>query len=108
MSEKNHVTLYVTAGNLDEAKGLCRTLVEEKLIACANILPHMHAVYRWEGAVEEAGEVAILMKTRREAAERAIKRISALHSYAIPCVTVWDIAGGLPAYLDWIDQQTVS
>ena len=58
------ILLYVTCGNNDEAKTIARTLVNEKLIACANILGKITSIYRWEGAVAEDDEVAVLLKTR--------------------------------------------
>ncbi|MDP1590564.1 MAG: divalent-cation tolerance protein CutA, partial [Prosthecobacter sp.] len=80
-----------------------RTLVTERLVACANVLPGMRSIYRWQGAIEEADETLLVAKTRKDLAETVIARVKALHSYDVPCAVVYDMAGGLPAYLDWID-----
>jgi periplasmic divalent cation tolerance protein len=101
-----HCMVYVTAASKDEALRLARALVSERLAACANVIADMHAVYRWQGAVEEAQEAVLILKTRRELADRAIARIKALHSYEVPCAIAYDMARGLPDYLAWIDAST--
>jgi periplasmic divalent cation tolerance protein len=98
--------VYVTAASKDEALKIGRILVTERLAACANIIPGMHAVYRWQGAVEEAEEAVLILKTRKELADKTLARVKALHSYDVPCAVVYDMANGLPAYLDWIDVST--
>jgi len=100
------VMLYVTAGSPEEAGRIGRTLVEERLVACVNVIPSMHAIYRWQGRIEEAQECVILAKTRRERVASCIARIRALHSYECPCVVALPIAEGNPAFLDWITEQT--
>src|SRR5688572_27677336 len=104
--EATHCMVYVTAASKDEALKIGRVLVTERLAACANVLPGMHAVYRWRGAVEEAEEAVLILKTRKELADTALARVKALHSYDVPCAVVYDMASGLPAYLDWIDVST--
>ncbi len=105
-TKPTHCMLYVTAASKDEALHIGRTLVTEGLVACANVLPSMQSIYRWQGAVEEAEETVLIAKTRKDLAEAAVARVEALHSYDVPCAVVYDVAGGLPAYLDWIDAST--
>lgn len=100
------MTLYMTAADQDEAARIVSALLEEKLIACGNILPGVRSLYRWQGAVEDDAEVAVIMKTRAARAEAAIARIVALHSYDTPCVTAWPVAAGNAAYLDWVEGET--
>jgi periplasmic divalent cation tolerance protein len=104
--DATHCMVYVTAASKDEALKIGRTLVTERLAACANILPGMHSIYRWQGAVEEAEETVLILKTRKAMADKAVARIAALHSYDVPCAVVYDMASGLGAYLDWIDVST--
>ncbi len=101
-----HCMVYVTAASKDEAAKIGRALVTERLAACANILDGMFSIYRWQGAVEEAQEAVLILKTRKELADKVIARVKALHSYDVPCAVVYDMAAGLPAYLDWIDVST--
>lgn len=91
----------------DEAKPLARQLVEERLIACANILPGATSVYRWEGAVCEDEEALLVMKTSTERIPELTERIRALHSYEVPEVIALPLATdeGNPAYLRWLMEQ---
>ena len=97
---------YITAASMDEAERIGRTLVSEHLAACANILPGMHSIYRWKGAIETAEETVLLVKTRPELAEALTARVKALHSYEVPCVVILPITTGLPEFLRWIDDET--
>jgi len=101
-----HSMIYVTASSSDEAETIARALVDEKLAACANILGTVTSIYRWKNNVEQAQEVVVILKTRRDLVDAAIGRIGALHSYDIPCAVAYDMTGGLPAYLSWIDSET--
>lgn len=100
------VTVYATFADEEEARRISRTLVEERLAACANILGACHSIYRWQGAVEEASEVAALFKTRADRAEALIARLAALHGYDVPAAVVWPIADALDAYAHWVREET--
>jgi len=102
MTEAAIVTVYATFADAAEAERIARILVEERLAACANILGPCRAIYRWQGAVEQADEIAALFKTRADAAERLIARLGELHCYDVPAAVVWPIADALPAYGQWV------
>ena len=97
------VLLYLTCANRDEVKTIARTLIDERLIACANILGKMTSVYRWEGTVVEDEEIAVLLKTRRDMAARATERVKELHSYDLPCVVGLPIQGGNLDFIGWLN-----
>lgn len=99
------VTLYVTAASAEEARAIGRALVERRLAACANLLP-IESIYRWEGTIEEAHEVAILLKTRRDLTERAIAAVKELHSYSVPCVVAWPWVSAHEPYAEWVRKST--
>lgn len=92
---------YVTCASMEEARRIGRILVEERLAACVNLRPH-ETIYRWRGAVEEDEEVGMLVKTTRAAWDAVAARVRGLHSYDLPCIVAWPLAGGLPEYLAWI------
>lgn len=94
--------IYVTAPDQTVAEGIGRSLVEEGLAACANVLPGMRSVYRWQGAVESADEAVLLVKTTPAAVQRAMERIASLHPYQTPCAVALPISAGLPGYLAWL------
>jgi len=102
-----YYSIYITAGDEDEARRIARTLVEEKLAACVNIFP-IQSVYWWEGKIEEEGEVAMFVKTRAELADEVIARVRELHSYEVPCIVSFPIEKGYEEYLKWIGESTRS
>ncbi len=99
-------TIYATFGSAEEARRTARTLVEEGLAACANVLAPCHSVYRWQGKVEEAEEVPALFKVAAARADAALARIGELHSYDVSAAVVWPIADALDAYAAWVAGET--
>jgi periplasmic divalent cation tolerance protein len=99
--------IYITASSDEEARRIGRALVEERLAACANVLGGIASIYWWEGEVQEDAEVALIAKTTAALVPRIVERVTALHSYDCPCVVAVPIAAGNPAFLEWIDAETV-
>ena len=100
------VLLYVTAPNEDEAVRIGRDLVDTRLAACANVIPGMHAIYRWQGMVRDEAEAVLIVKTQDSLADAATARIKELHSDQVPCVVVVSLSGGNEAFLQWIEAET--
>jgi periplasmic divalent cation tolerance protein len=98
------VSVYAVFANPDEAERIGRTVVEERLAACINILPGVRSIYRWKGDVESADEVAAILKTSHEQADALITRIVSLHSYDVPCVVTWPIDKITGDYADWVEE----
>ncbi|MDA3960811.1 MAG: divalent-cation tolerance protein CutA [Planctomycetota bacterium] len=98
--------LYVTCGSLEEAEHIGRHLVTERLAACANMLPAMRSIYRWQGAITSDEEVVLLMKTRAELVDQATEAIVAEHGYEVPCVVALPIVAGHSPFLGWISAET--
>lgn len=99
--------IYSTVGSKEEAQQIARRLVQEKLVACVNILPNIESVYRWHGAVEEDAECVLIAKTTNKNVEKAIKTISTLHSYEVPDIIAFPITKGLEPYLQYIKDETL-
>jgi periplasmic divalent cation tolerance protein len=106
MSASGLVTLYVTCPDNTHAEQIAKTLVQERLAACANVLPGITSFYFWEGQLEQETEVALLLKSTASLAELAIARIKALHPAQIPAITVWPIETGFAPYLQWVKGNT--
>jgi periplasmic divalent cation tolerance protein len=96
------VTVYATFADAAEADRIALQLVEERLAACANILGASRAIYRWQGKVERADEVAALFKTTSGQAALLIRRLAELHSYDTPAAVVWPIADVPESYRKWV------
>jgi periplasmic divalent cation tolerance protein len=88
------------------ADRIARTLVEQKLAACVNRMPAVDSVYRWQGAVERAVEVPLLIKSTRERLPEVQEAIRALHPYEVPEILAIPVVAGLPAYLRWVVDET--
>ena len=101
-------TLLVITNCPDEAvaNAIALALVEEKLAACVNILPRVQSVYRWQGAVESASEVPLLIKTAADRYPALEATIRARHPYDTPEIIALPISHGLPAYLSWVEAES--
>jgi periplasmic divalent cation tolerance protein len=82
-------------------------VVEERLAACVNILPHVRSIYRWKGEVETAHEVAAIFKTHHWRSDALMERLAELHSYEIPCIVAWPIEKIVGAYADWVEDTLI-
>lgn len=99
--------LYVTCETLQQARTIGRTIVEEKLAACINILPQMESIYLWQGKIETSNEVVLIIKTSDSLTSKCSARIKELHSYTVPCILKLGIEAGNTEYLTWIKGQTL-
>ena len=99
--------VYTTVGNMPDARKIAKTLVEEQLVACVNIIPNIESYYRWEGKIENDEEVVLISKTTDANVKKTIQRIKQLHSYDLPDIIVLPIIGGLKDYLDYISKETL-
>jgi periplasmic divalent cation tolerance protein len=101
----DYIVVYVTAP-AEEAPQLARTLVDERLVACVNIVPGLRSIYWWQGIVEDEPEVLCIMKTRNNLFEALRDRVRELHSYEVEEIIALPIVAGNPPYLDWIQENT--
>lgn len=101
------VSLYAVFANAGEAERIGRTVVEERLAACINILGPIRSIYRWKGKIETADEVAAILKTHHWRSDALIARIVDLHSYDVPCVVSWNIDKIVGAYADWVEDTVI-
>ena len=90
------------------AEALATTLVEQRLAACVNVLPRCRSIYRWQGAVEKADEVALLIKTSAARYEELEAAIRARHPYATPEIIAVPVERGLHDYLAWVAAETAA
>lgn len=100
------IVLYCTASSHDEAAAIARSLIVLKLAACVQIVPQVQSIYHWKGAVEQASEFLLIVKSRADLYSEIETEIRRLHSYAVPEIVALPIVQGSDAYLDWIDAET--
>jgi periplasmic divalent cation tolerance protein len=97
---------FVMAADEDEAARIGRALVEERLAACANIVGPVRSIYRWRGAIEDAREFMLIIKTQARLFDRLASRVKELHSYETPEIIALPLSAGWKPYLDWIFEST--
>lgn len=101
----DHVSVYATFPSESAAREAARELLEDGLVACANLSP-IASLYLWEGALQEDDEVAAFMKTRADLVDDVEHRLVDGHDYDVPCVVAFPIDDGHDPYLAWVDDVT--
>ena len=98
--------VVTTCGSIAEARKIGRSAVAKRLAACANIVPKIESIYRWQGAVEAGVEVWVLMKTKAGRLKALERHIQEQHSYDLPEFLVLPVSTGSNVYLRWIEEST--
>lgn len=98
--------IYVSCDSEKQAISIGSALVEERLVACVNILGEMKSLYWWDGDVQSGDEIVLIAKTTEPLVATVTNRIKELHDYEVPCVVALPITGGNPDFLEWIRQET--
>ena len=96
---------FITAPDVETGTRIARALVEERLVACVNLVPGIRSIYRWEGSVQEDAEVLLVVKTRADRAGDLADRVAELHPYELPEVVLLPAVGGSLPYLDWVREE---
>jgi periplasmic divalent cation tolerance protein len=97
---------FVMAAGEEEAGRIGQALVGENLAACVNIVGPVRSIYRWRGAIEDAREFMLIIKTQARLFDRLARRVKELHSYEVPEIIALPLAAGWKPYLEWIIQST--
>jgi periplasmic divalent cation tolerance protein len=106
MGDTSAIIIFITASSSEEAKTIATALVEDKLVACVNIIPQIRSIYWWEGKVCQDDEVMLVSKTKRALFTSIVDQVKSLHSYKVPEIIAFSISEGLPEYLSWIEEVT--
>lgn len=106
MSDETILLVLTNAPSAESARQIARSLVDARLAACVNILPPCQSVYRWQGDVEEAAELPLLIKTTAAHYQAVEAAIRLAHPYELPEIIAVPVAQGLPDYLAWVAQET--
>ena len=106
MSARQYRVVLVSCGSIAEARKIGRNVVEQKLAACANIVPSVESIYRWKGKVERALEVLVLIKTTAKRLRELEREVKRAHTYDVPEFIVLPIIAGSQDYLAWLQEST--
>ena len=98
----SYLIVIMTASDKEEAVKIVRTLLEERLIACANIIDSVSSFFWWKEKIEEEKEVLVIMKSNEPLFNKLSKRVTELHSYNVPEILALPIAKGSQSYVDWL------
>ncbi len=100
----DEVVVLITASSAEEAAKIGRALVEERLIACANIVGGVRSLFFWEGKLQDERETLMICKSTSLLMDRIIKRVKELHSYTVPEIIALPIVAGSKEYLEWVNK----
>jgi len=106
-NQPNFIEIHWTSGSLDEARRVCRYLVQERLVAGAQIIPWIESVFLWNNGLDTAQESKIVLKTRYENYDKIKEVIEQNSKYEVPEITWFNIDGGNKAYMDWLQESTM-
>ncbi len=102
------LVVLVTTPSAEVAAAIARTLVEERLAACGNVIPGVRSIYRWDGKVHDEAEALLVLKTEGRALPELKRRLPELHPYAVPELLALPVEDGLAPYLDWVAEGVTS
>ncbi|MGB9977822.1 divalent-cation tolerance protein CutA [Methanobacterium sp.] len=100
-----YALVYITTSGEEESKKIGRTIVEERLAGCVNIVSTIESLYWWKGEIEEDNESILIAKTKVSNIENIIKRVKEIHSYENPAILAIPIINGSKEYLDYLDDE---
>lgn len=100
-----YLTVLITAPDRESARKISRHLLEKRLASCINMSP-VSSMYWWEGKIEEAEEILLIVKTTTDKLDALTKEVKAVHPYQVPEVIALPIVGGLKEYLSWVERET--
>jgi periplasmic divalent cation tolerance protein len=100
--QNTYVIVMVTTASKQEAEKIAQKLLNQRLIACANIIGPVSSLFHWSGKTERAEEYLMFLKSRKDLVEKLVETVKALHSYEVPEILVLPVVGGSETYLEWL------
>ena len=100
------IVVFITVDSPETAQKITDKLLTERKAACVNIIPAVESQYRWQGKIESANELLLIVKTRAELLDDLITLVKQIHPYTVPEIIALPIIGGNNGYLEWIEKET--
>jgi periplasmic divalent cation tolerance protein len=100
----DYIVVLITTPNINEARKIAKTLVQEKLAACCNIIEKVNSIYFWKGNIEDDTESLVIVKSKKDVFDTLSKRVRELHRYTVPEIIALPIIAGSESYLEWMDE----
>jgi len=104
VDEARFVVVFITTGSHESAEMIGRSLLENKMAACVNVIPGVDSSFWWQGKIEKSGECLLVIKTKADKLDELIKLVKQSHKDKVPEIIAMPIIGGNPDYLKWIDE----
>lgn len=104
MTKSPYIVVFITSANAQEAKKIAQSLLIQKKAACVNIIPGLNSFFWWQGRIDSAKEVLLVVKSQAKLLPGLIKLVKAIHRYSLPEIIALPITGGHKDYLEWIVQ----
>lgn len=99
-----YIVVFITASNQKEASNIAKALLENKLVACVNILDKVKSIFWWQGKIDQAQEALLIVKSKKSELNKIIKLVKSIHSYQVPEIIASPIIGGNQSYLRWLNE----
>jgi periplasmic divalent cation tolerance protein len=105
MESSPYIVLFITTATAEEAQRISRVLLEQKKVACVNIVPKVNSLFWWQDKLDSAEESLLIVKTKASLLSEIVSLVKEIHSYDIPELIALPIIGGNQDYLDWIQKE---
>lgn len=103
--ESQYIQVFVSCTSRSQAKSMVDSLLQDQIIACAQIMPKIESFYRWQGQIKRADECLLILKSKKDCFVAIESIVTKLHSYDVPEILAVPIVDGSTAYLNWINEQ---
>lgn len=103
--DSQFIQVYISCTSRSQAKSMVDSLLEDQIIACAQIMPKIESFYRWQGQIERADEYLLIVKSKKDQFAAIKSTVVKLHSYEVPEIIAVPVVDGSTEYLNWINEQ---
>ena len=100
------MVILITASSMEEGEKIAGSLVENRMVACVNVVPSVKSFFFWEGKPAQESEILLIAKSRRSLLDKIVEHVKKIHSYKVPEIIAFPVIGGSEEYLKWVEAST--